>query len=252
MPAKADFFSETPCRDVFTILPSIMAKTTNQGRQNKRDRGQRAPSEFEETTLSVDRVTRVVKGGRRMRFRAVVVVGNRKGKVGLGTGKANEVQAAVQKAVKDARRNMIRVPLIKGTIPHNVDIKFKAAKLRFMPASEGTGVIAGGALRVILDHAGVRNVLAKRFGTGNKLVNAQATILALGRLKQVGGGNVEAEPAAAIAVIEEAADQSAPQVRVVSSDDVVEGGLVEKPKGPPSHRAPHHHGGGKPGSGGRR
>src|SRR3989338_3927384 len=165
-----------------------MPKNPSQDRHNKRDRGQREPSEFSETTLSLVHVTRVVKGGRRMRFRAVVVVGNRKGKVGMGTGKANEVQVAVQKATKDARRAMIIVPLIKGTIPHDVDVKFKAAKLRLMPASEGTGIIAGGALRVILDHAGVRNILAKRFGTGNKLVNAQATFKALKLLKPLRPG----------------------------------------------------------------
>lgn len=200
-----------------------MAKTTNQDRQHKRDRGQREPSEYTETTLSVDRVTRVVKGGRRMRFRAVVVVGNRKGKVGLGTGKANEVQVAVQKATKDAKRKMIHVPIKKGSIPHDVDVKFKAARLRLMPASEGTGIIAGGALRVILDHAGVRNVLAKRFGTGNKLVNAQATLKALALLKPV---------AAALAEVsdEEKQDASIPVVREVSADQVVGGGLVEKPK----------------------
>lgn len=165
-----------------------MAKTTNPDRHGRRDRRDREPSEFTETTLSVDRVTRVVKGGRRMRFRAIVVIGNKKGKVGLGTGKANEVQAAVQKANKAARRAMIRIPLLKGTIPHQVEMKFKAAKLRIMPASEGTGIIAGGAMRVVLDHAGVRNVLSKRFGTGNKLVNAQATILALKKLKPLRGG----------------------------------------------------------------
>src|SRR5688572_12208169 len=96
------------------------AKTSRPDRKQS-DRRNREPSEFTETTLSVDRVTRVVKGGRRMRFRAVVVLGNRKGKVGLGTGKANEVQAAVSKAVKAARRNMIRIPLVKGTIPHEVE-----------------------------------------------------------------------------------------------------------------------------------
>ncbi len=159
------------------------AKTSNPDRQHRRDRRSNEPKEFAETTLSLDRVTRVVKGGRRMRFRAVVVVGNRKGKVGLGTGKANEVQVAVQKATKDARRRMIRVPLIKGTIPHEVWTKHKSAKIRLLPAAEGTGVIAGGALRVILEHAGVRNVLSKRFGTGNKLVNAQATLKALKTLR---------------------------------------------------------------------
>lgn len=196
----------------------MSAKTTNTDRQNKRDRGQRAPSEFTETTLSLDRVTRVVKGGRRMRFRAVVVVGDRKGRVGMGTGKANEVQVAVQKATKDAKRAMIKVPLSKGTIPHQVDVKFKSAKLRIMPASEGTGIIAGGALRVVLDHAGIKNVLAKRFGTGNKLVNAQATFRALKLLKPARNVEVEA--------VEE--NKDAPKVKTVGSDEVKQGGLVEK------------------------
>lgn len=210
----------------------MTAKTTSTDRNRRRDRGgKREPSEFTETTLSVDRVTRVVKGGRRMRFRAVVIVGNRKGKVGLGTGKANEVQAAVQKAVKDARRNMIRVPLTKGTIPHEIDLKFKAARLRIMPASEGTGIIAGGALRVIFDHAGIRNVLSKRFGTGNKLVNAQATLMALGKLKPLKAGVVadaESAPAQTSEEESEPAEKSAPTVRSVSKKDVKEGSLVEK------------------------
>lgn len=155
-------------------------KRGDRGRGGRRDR---EPSEFSEATLSVDRVTRVVKGGRRMRFRAIVVVGNKKGKVGLGTGKATEVQAAVRKAGLAAKRAMIRIPLIKGTIPHQVELKFKAAKIRMLPALEGTGIIAGGALRVILDHAGVKDVLSKRYGSRNKLVNAQATMEALGKLR---------------------------------------------------------------------
>jgi small subunit ribosomal protein S5 len=208
-----------------------MAKTTNPDRQRRRDgKGQREPSEFSETTLSVDRVTRVVKGGRRMRFRAIVVVGNRKGKVGMGTGKANEVQVAVNKAIKAAKRAMIRVPLIKGTIPHEVDVKFKAAKIRLMPASEGTGIIAGGALRVICDHAGIRNVLSKRFGTGNKLVNAQATFKALTLLKPVKGEALaEAKETPEGEKIEEA-DQSVPQVKMVGKGDIKDGGLVDKKK----------------------
>ena len=165
-----------------------------------------------------------------MRFRAVVVVGNKKGKVGLGTGKANEVQAAVQKATKAAKRNMILVPLSKGgTIPHEVDIKFKAAKLRIIPASEGTGIIAGGALRVIFDHAGVRNVLSKRFGTGNKLVNAQATFRALALLKPAKAGQEDVQTVAAVKEVE-GFDASTPQVKTVSKEDIVGGNLVEKPK----------------------
>lgn len=175
-----------------------MAKTSNPDRHGRRDRRDREPSEFTETTLSVDRVTRVVKGGRRMRFRAIVIVGNKKGKVGMGTGKANEVPIAVSKATKDARRHMICVPLVKGTIPHEVDVKFKAAKIRIIPASEGTGIIAGGALRVVLDHAGVRNVLSKRFGTGNKLVNAQAAFKALGLLRTPRASDVAKEEKASM------------------------------------------------------
>ncbi len=156
----------------------MSAKSSRPDRK-RGDRRKREPSEFEETTLAIDRVTRVVAGGRRMRFRAAVVVGDKKGRVGLGTGKANEVQTAVQKATKSAKRFMIRVPLNNGTIPHAIDHKFKAAKIRLLPAREGTGIIAGGALRVILEHAGVKNVLSKRFGTGNKLVNAQCVMEAL-------------------------------------------------------------------------
>jgi small subunit ribosomal protein S5 len=176
------------------------------------DRNRREPSEFSESTLSVDRVTRVVKGGRRMRFRAIVVVGNKKGKVGLGTGKAAEVQAAVRKAATAAKRAMIRIPIVNDTIPHSVELKFKAARIRIMPAMPGTGVIAGGALRVILDQAGVKNVLSKRYGTRNKLVNAQTAIMALERLR--GTGNMPATEAVAVAE---------PQEGKKLSDDVMKG-----------------------------
>lgn len=177
-----------------------MAKTSRPDRK-RNERRPREPSEFEEVTLSVDRVTRVVKGGRRMRFRAVVVIGNKKGKVGLGTGKATEVQAAVKKAASDARRNMIRVPLVDGTIPHEIDAKFKAARIRLMPARPGTGVIAGSALRVVLENAGVKNVLSKRFGTGNKLVNAQCIMRALQKLRWP--KELPTEDAPALAAVDE-------------------------------------------------
>jgi small subunit ribosomal protein S5 len=161
-----------------------MAKTSRPDRKkNDRRDNRREPSEYEDVTISIDRVTRVVKGGRRMRFRAVVVLGNKKGKVGLGTGKAGEVQASLQKAQRDAKRHMIIVPMKGDTIPHEVNVKHKAARLRLMPASKGTGIIAGGPLRIILDLAGVKDALAKSFGTSNKLVSAQAAIKALGMLR---------------------------------------------------------------------
>lgn len=178
------------------------AKTSRPDRKKNAHRrdNRREPSEYDDVTLAIDRVTRVVKGGRRMRFRAVVVLGNRKGKVGLGTGKATEVQQAVQKAQRDAKRSMIVVPMRDTTIPHEVNIKHKAAKLRLMPASKGTGVIAGGPLRVILELAGVIDVLSKRFGTGNKLVNAQAAMKALRTIRgsRVASGN-EKTPTPSIA-----------------------------------------------------
>ena len=201
----------------------MSAKTSRPDRK-RGDRGRREPSEFAEATLSVDRVTRVVKGGRRMRFRAIVVIGNRKGKVGLGTGKAAEVQAAVQKASKAARRAMIRIPLSEGTIPHEVDLKFKAARIRLIPAVDGTGIIAGGALRVILDHAGVKNVLSKRYGTRNKLVNAQATMLALGKLRFTGKETPEEAPKAPEAP---PVDPGSAQVRVVKKGDVSHEGTLK-------------------------
>jgi len=170
-----------------------MAKSSRPDRK-KGDRRPREHSEYDEVTLSVDRVTRVVAGGRRMRFRAIVVIGNKKGKVGLGTGKAAEVQAAVKKATVDAKRRMVRIPLREGTIPHQVNVKFKAAKVRLLPACKGTGVIAGGAVRVILEQAGVQDVLSKRFGSSNKLVNAQAEMIALGQLKWKGGMPTEETP----------------------------------------------------------
>ena len=153
-----------------------------------------------------------------MRFRAIVVIGNRKGKVGLGTGKAAEIQAAVRKATSAARRHMIRIPLVNGSIPHSVETKHKAAHIRIMPARQGTGIIAGGALRVILDHAGVKDCLSKRFGTRNKLVNAQATIQALEMLR---GTPVEDTPATAAAVTNPDAG-TGPQVQVkeISKEDL--------------------------------
>lgn len=197
------------------------AKTSRPDRKRNDRGGRREPSEFSEATLSVDRVTRVVKGGRRMRFRAIVVVGNKKGKVGLGTGKATEVQTAVKKAVSAAKRAMIRIPMKNGTIPHEVTLKFKAARLLLMPALPGTGLIAGGALRVILEQAGVQDVLSKRFGSRNKLVNAQAAIMALEKLKKIPAFMTEDKPVviAKDGAPETEADKSAPGVTEITKSE---------------------------------
>lgn len=161
-----------------------MAKSTKDDRRGDRRKRDREPKEIEEHVLQIARVTRVVMGGRRMRFRATVVIGDHKGKVGLGMGKSAEVQGAVQKAVSDAKRHMVIVPIVRGTITHEVNCKFKSARIRILPASEGTGIIAGGALRPILELAGVKNVLSKRYGTGNIVVNAQASMKALAMLRK--------------------------------------------------------------------
>ncbi len=155
----------------------------NLQRAGEREREQK---EFDEEVLQLDRVTRVVKGGRRLRFRLTVAIGDRRGRVGMGMGKATEVSVAVKKAVASAKKHLIKVPITEGdSIPHTVHIKHKAARLMIMPAAPGTGVIAGGALRKILSLAGIKNVLSKSFGTANRLVNAQASIMALQSLRPV-------------------------------------------------------------------
>ena len=204
-----------------------MAKTSRPDRR-RNSRSKREPKEFAETTLSIDRVTRVVAGGRRLRFRAVVVIGDKKGRVGLGTGKANDVQSAVQKATAVAKQEMIRVPVVNGTIPHEVDIKYKAARIRMVPAAEGTGVIAGGALRVVLEHAGVKNVLTKRFGTTNKLVNAQAALRALQKLRGV--PVAPTEEASSKDVTEDEGALEGTEIKEVSKKDVDREGNLAKAK----------------------
>jgi len=152
----------------------------------KADYREKEKKEFEEEVLQIDRVTRVVKGGRRLRFRATVAIGDKKGRVGVGVGKSSEVVGGIQKAVSRAKANLINVPITDGdTIPHAVRVKYKAAQMIVLPASPGTGVIAGGSLRKVLHLAGVKNVLSKNIGTRNTLVTAQAAIRALKQLRPV-------------------------------------------------------------------
>lgn len=146
-------------------------------------RNQKPRSEFEEQVIQVDRVTRVVSGGRRMRFRATVIVGNRKGKVGMGMGKADEVVSAVKKAVNQAKKNMIEITIHDGTVSHKIKTKFKSSLVMLMPAAPGTGVIAGGAVRTVVELAGIINVLSKSHGSNNKVNTAQAALKALQELR---------------------------------------------------------------------
>jgi small subunit ribosomal protein S5 len=135
--------------------------------------------EFDQNIIDLARVTRVMAGGKRMRFRATVVIGDRKGRVGIGVGKALDVSEAINKAVNSAKKELIQIPLYENTLPHQISVKLGAAKVLLKPASDGTGIIAGGAVRSVLDLGGVPNVAAKMLGSRNKLNNARATIIAL-------------------------------------------------------------------------
>lgn len=139
--------------------------------------------EFDERIIALDRVTRVVKGGRRFRFRATVVVGNNNGKVGIGVGKGGDVAGAISKASARAKKEMINFQLNKTTIPHEVQVASGGAVVLLKPASEGTGVIAGGAVRAVLEAAGVKDVLTKALGSSNKINNSYATVEALSQLR---------------------------------------------------------------------
>ncbi len=140
--------------------------------------------EYESKLLDLARVVRVAAGGRRFRFRAVVVAGNKEGKVGVGVAKGQDVAQAVEKATRLAKKNLIEVPIVEDTIPHEVISKFGPAKVLLKPQRKGRGLVAGGTVRVICQLAGIKNISSKILGrTGNKLNNARATILALKKLK---------------------------------------------------------------------
>jgi len=151
-------------------------------RDNRRDAAPQEPKEFEELVINIDRVARVVKGGRRFRFKALVVVGNHKGKVGVGVSKGADVQAAIAKATDVAKKHLITVPIAKETIPHDVEVKLSGAHVLLKPAAPGTGIIAGGVVRQIIGVTGIRNMLSKSLGSTNKVNIAYATIDALQHL----------------------------------------------------------------------
>ncbi len=139
--------------------------------------------EFSETVVQINRVSKKTKGGNQMRFSALLVVGDRKGKVGVGLAKAKDVRSAIQKAVSAAKRRMIQVPIKGTTIPHEINIKFGAAKIILKPAPAGSGIIAGGPIRVVMEAAGVKDVSAKILGTKNKITNVYATMKAIEKFR---------------------------------------------------------------------
>ena len=148
-------------------------------RDDRRAQVPQEPKEFEEIVINIDRVARVVKGGRRFRFKALVVVGNNKGKVGVGVSKGQDVQTASAKATDVAKKNLIVVPIANDTIPHDVEMKLSGAHVLIKPAAPGTGVIAGGVVRQIIGVTGIHNMLSKSLGSTNKVNIAYATINAL-------------------------------------------------------------------------
>ena len=139
--------------------------------------------EFSEVVVNIGRVTKVVKGGRRFRFNALVVVGNKQGLIGFGLGKAREVPDAIKKAIDDAFKNIIKVNIKGTTIPHDIEYKYNASKILVKPASEGTGVIAGGSVRPVVELAGIRDILTKSLGSNNPYNIVRATFDALSKMK---------------------------------------------------------------------
>lgn len=151
-------------------------------RRGRRDQKDKPQDEFESIIVDLARVTRVMGGGKRMSFRACVLVGDKKGRVGMGVKKGADVQMAVQKATNYAKKRLITVPTVDGTIPHVVEKKFKGAQVLLKPAKEGTGIIAGGPVRIVMEQAGVRNIVSKMKGSSNKVNNVTAVIEALKEL----------------------------------------------------------------------
>lgn len=152
--------------------------------RNRQDYGG-APKEFEETVVQINRISKKTKGGNQIRFSALVVVGDKKGKVGVGLAKATDVRNAIRKSIEAAKRKMVIVPLKGTTIPFSVLEKYSAAEVMLRPAPPGSGIIAGGPMRVVLEAAGIRDASGKILGTKNKISNVYATLKALGRISDL-------------------------------------------------------------------
>jgi small subunit ribosomal protein S5 len=159
-----------------------MAQSRNNRRQNNMPMSHEE-KQFDERVVYVNRVARVVKGGRRFRFQALLVIGDHKGKVGIGVSKGADVSAAVNKATDVAKKNMIKVPIYNGTLTHDVEGRIGGSKILILPAAPGTGLIAGGVVRTVLEVAGIENALSKSLGSNNRINTAYATLQALSSMQ---------------------------------------------------------------------
>jgi small subunit ribosomal protein S5 len=190
-------------------MPAPQQGNRPQGPRQRRDQAPAEPKQFEELVINVDRVSRVVKGGRRFRFKALVVIGDHKTKVGIGVAKGADVQVAIQKATDVAKKNLITIPVINETIPHENEIKYSGARVLLKPAAPGTGIIAGGVVRSIIGMTGIRNLLSKSLNSTNKVNIAYATIEALRSLvprdEWLNAPTKKAAPKKAAEKVEEAA-----------------------------------------------
>ncbi len=177
-----------PTVEVAAVKPAAAPTDSSQNKRFTPRPGQgprkfeKRPSEYEEKLVDVARVTTVVKGGRRFSFSVIVVIGNKKGKVGYGHGKANEVPDAIKKAVKDAQRNVIIVPIVNGTVPHISQAKFISSNVLLKPAPKGKGIIASGSVRSVVELAGYTDIVTKSLGSSNKSNTVKATLKALQQL----------------------------------------------------------------------
>ena len=170
---------ETVTEEVAEEADTKPAKRTRSRKKKIETKEEKPESEWKEQVVQISRVTKVVKGGKKLSFRAIVIVGNQKGQVGVGCAKAAEVIIAIQKAIVDGRKNLINVPIFKTTIPHPIKARSGAGAVMLRPASQGTGIIAGGAVRSVLELAGIENILSKSLGSNSPLNAAYATIEAL-------------------------------------------------------------------------
>jgi small subunit ribosomal protein S5 len=177
--------TEAPVEETAVATPEVSEEKPSRGRKGRGRKQkietteEKPQSEWTERVVQISRVTKVVKGGKKLSFRAIVIVGNQKGQVGIGCAKAAEVIIAIQKAIADGRKNVITVPIFKTTIPHPITGKSGAGAVMLRPASAGTGIIAGGAVRSVLELAGIENILSKSLGSKSPLNAANATIEAL-------------------------------------------------------------------------